>query len=61
MGIDTTDRAILSELRENSRASFVELAQTTGVSERTVRTRIKKLEEDVIQRYTIIELNLFHL
>ncbi len=55
MNIDSTDRALLSELRENSRLSLVDLAKIVGVSERTVRTRMKKLEEDVIQRYTIIE------
>ncbi|HJM86586.1 MAG: Lrp/AsnC family transcriptional regulator [Candidatus Poseidoniaceae archaeon] len=55
MNIDSTDRALLNGLRENARTSFVELAKTTGVSERTVRTRVKMLEEEVIQRYTIIE------
>lgn len=55
MNIDATDRSLLAELRDNSRTTFVELAKSTGVSERTVRTRMKKLEEDVIQRYTIIE------
>ena len=55
MSIDSTDRALLNGLRDNSRTSFVELSKATGVSERTVRTRVKKLEEDVIQRYTIIE------
>ena len=55
MNIDSTDRALLHALRDNSRTSFVDLAKTTGVSERTIRTRMKKLEEEVIQRYTIIE------
>ena len=55
MNIDSTDRSLLSELRENSRIRLVDLAKAIGVSERTVRTRMKKLEEEVIHRYTIIE------
>ncbi|DAC52028.1 MAG: hypothetical protein CL969_05755 [Euryarchaeota archaeon] len=55
MNIDSTDRALLNGLRDNSRTTIVELAKAAGVSERTVRTRVKKLEEEVIQRYTIIE------
>ncbi len=55
MNIDSTDRALLNSLRNNSRMSFVDLAKEVGVSERTVRTRMKKLEEEVIQRYTVIE------
>lgn len=55
MTTDATDKAILNALRDNSRTSYVELAKSCNVSERTVRTRMKKLEEEVIQRYTIIE------
>ena len=33
MNIDSTDRALLSALRDNSRTSFVDLAKETGVSE----------------------------
>ena len=55
MGVDETDRALLNRLRENGRMSYVDLAGEVGVSERTVRTRMRKLEEDTIQRYTIIE------
>ena len=55
MGVDETDRALLNRLRENGRMSYVDLAKDVGVSERTVRTRMRKLEEGTIQRYTIIE------
>ena len=52
--VDETDRAILSALRENSRQAFVELAKIVGVSERTIRTRVRRLEEDgIIRGYTI--------
>ena len=55
-GVDETDRAILSALRENSRQPYVDLAKTVGVSERTIRTRVRRLEEDgVIRSYTIRE------
>tara|TARA_B100000959_G_scaffold283303_1_gene351866 strand:- start:1959 stop:2363 length:405 start_codon:yes stop_codon:yes gene_type:complete len=50
------DRSILNVLRETARAPFVEIAKIVGVTERTVRTRMKKLEESgVIRRYTIRE------
>ncbi len=55
MTVDATDRALLNKLRENARTSYVDLAKEVGVSERTVRTRMRKLEEDTIQRYTVIE------
>ena len=51
--VDETDRAILSALRGNSRQAFVELAKVVGVSERTIRTRVRRLEEDgIIRGYT---------
>ena len=54
--VDETDRAILSALRENSRQPYVDLAKAVGVSERTIRTRVRRLEEDgVIRSYTIRE------
>ena len=55
MGVAETDRALLNRLRENGRMAYVDLAGEVGVSERTVRTRMRKLEEGTIQRYTIIE------
>ena len=57
--VDETDRAILTALRENSRQPYVDLAKTVGVSERTIRTRIRRLEEDgIIRGYTIRETGI---
>ena len=54
--IKEIDRAILAELRKNSRVSFVNLAKKVGASERTVRTHVKSLEENgIIRGYTIRE------
>lgn len=50
------DRSILAELRKNGRISYVDLARIVGASERTVRTHVKKMEEDgTIRSYTIRE------
>ena len=50
------DRAILAELRKNGRMSFVELAKLVGASERTVRTHVRKMEEQgTIRGYTVRE------
>ena len=55
-GISEIDRAILGQLRKNARMSFVELASHVGASERTVRTHIRKMEDDgTIRGYTIRE------
>ncbi|MFL2963084.1 MAG: Lrp/AsnC family transcriptional regulator [Candidatus Thalassarchaeaceae archaeon] len=54
--IDSLDRGILAVLRDNGRAAYVEIAKSVGVTERTVRTRMKKLEDDgVIRGYTVRE------
>lgn len=48
------DRKLLSLLRENSRESFVHLAEALGTSEGTVRSRVKRLRETgVIRQFTI--------
>jgi DNA-binding Lrp family transcriptional regulator len=48
------DRAILAHLRKNGRMSYVELARDIGASERTIRTHVRKMEEEgVIRGYTI--------
>ena len=50
------DRAILTELRNNGRITFVELAARVGASERTVRTHVRSMEENgTIRGYTIRE------
>ena len=59
MKIDSLDRSILTVLRDSGRASFVEIAERVGVTERTIRTRMKRLEEDgVIRGYTIRETGI---
>ena len=59
MKFDSLDRSILSVLRDSGRASFVEIAERVGVTERTIRTRMKRLEEDgVIRGYTIRETGI---
>ena len=48
------DRAILAHLRRNGRMSCVELAKDIGASEKTIRTHMKKMEENgIIRGYTI--------
>jgi len=52
--IDTTDIKILCELRENARMSNSEIAKKLGVTEATVRRRIKNLiEKGIIMRFSI--------
>ena len=59
MKVDSLDRSILGVLRDSGRASFVEIAERVGVTERTIRTRMKRLEEDgVIRGYTIRETGI---
>ena len=59
MKVDSLDRSILTVLRDSGRASFVEIAERVGVTERTIRTRMKRLEGDgVIRGYTIRETGI---
>ena len=59
MKVDSLDRSILNVLRDSGRSSFVEIADRVGVTERTIRTRMKRLEEDgVIRGYTIRETGI---
>jgi Lrp/AsnC family transcriptional regulator for asnA, asnC and gidA len=59
LNIDSLDRGILSVLRDNGRAPYVDLAKAVGVTERTVRTRMRKLEEEgVIRGYTVREAGI---
>ena len=59
MSVDTLDRAILSVLRESARAAYVDIAKNVGVTERTVRTRMRRMEEDgVIRGYTVREAGI---
>ncbi len=43
--MDTTDIAIINELKDG-RISFNKIAQTLGLAEGTVRTRVKRLRKD---------------
>lgn len=52
--IDKLDKSIIDILRADSRCPFVEIASKLGVSEGTVRSRVRKLTEDgVIKGFTI--------
>ncbi|MFQ6051436.1 MAG: winged helix-turn-helix transcriptional regulator [Candidatus Hydrothermarchaeota archaeon] len=53
--VDQKDMKIIEILRENSRKSFTEIAEELGVSESTIRKRVKALEDEgIIKKYTII-------
>jgi DNA-binding Lrp family transcriptional regulator len=57
--VDSLDRAILAFLRDSGRAPFVDIAKNVNVTERTVRTRMKKMEDSgVIRGYTIREAGI---
>ena len=43
--LDDTDRAILRELQKDGRRSFRAIARNAGVSEGTVRTRVRRMED----------------
>ena len=52
--MDSTDQKILEILREDGRASFTEVAEKVGVSEGTVRNRVRDLKEKgIIQNFTV--------
>jgi Lrp/AsnC family transcriptional regulator for asnA, asnC and gidA len=53
--LDEKDRKILNLLQENSRTSYMQIAKELGVSEATVRYRVKNLiENGVISRFTVL-------
>jgi len=57
--VDSLDRAILGVLRDSARAPFVDIAKQVGVTERTVRTRMRRMEDDgVVRGYTIREAGI---
>jgi len=52
--MDLVDLKILEELKENSRKSYNDIAQSVGKTEATVRRRVKSLEESgTIKKFTI--------
>ena len=53
--LDSKDRKILNILQENSRASYSYIANELGISEATVRYRVKNLiDNDVINEFTVL-------
>ena len=59
--VDSLDRAILGVLRDSARAPFVDIAKQVGVTERTVRTRMRRMEDEgVVRGYTIREAGIGH-
>ncbi len=53
-GLDELDERLLELLRDDARASFVELADALDTSEGTVRSRLKRLVDNgTIRRFTI--------
>jgi Lrp/AsnC family transcriptional regulator for asnA, asnC and gidA len=53
--LDEKDMKILEILRENARTPLTDIATTLGVSESTIRKRVRALEDrGVIKRYTIV-------
>lgn len=52
--MDEIDRAILEELKRNSRIPFVELGKKLNISESAVRRRVKNLQKaGIIRKFTI--------
>lgn len=52
--MDDTDELILKELSENARVPFLEIAKKIGVSEGTIRNRVKKMLDDgIIRSFTV--------
>ena len=52
--MDAVDEQIVACLREDGRMSNLELAQRTGVSEKNVRQRLRRLEELKIARVALM-------
>jgi Lrp/AsnC family transcriptional regulator for asnA, asnC and gidA len=50
MTLDDLDSAIVAALRENGRVSNREIGRQIGVSEATIRARIRRLEDEGIMR-----------
>jgi Lrp/AsnC family transcriptional regulator, regulator for asnA, asnC and gidA len=48
--LDDLDRSIIAELQEDGRRPFREISRSLGVSEGTVRTRVRRLEESGVLR-----------
>jgi Lrp/AsnC family transcriptional regulator for asnA, asnC and gidA len=49
--LDDVDRRILRQLQDDGRRSFREIARTIDVSERTVRTRVRRMQDAGLLRF----------
>jgi Lrp/AsnC family transcriptional regulator, regulator for asnA, asnC and gidA len=49
-GLDDIDRAIIGELQEDGRRTFREIGRTLDLSERTIRTRVHRMQSDGVLR-----------
>lgn len=52
--LDQLDKKIIMELRGNARRSYTELAKVLGVSEGTVRNRVKNLQKKKIIKFEAV-------
>jgi len=52
--LDETDLAILRSLIKNARITISKMSQDIDVPDATISNRLKKLERDVIKRYTVL-------
>lgn len=52
--MDDTDLAILRSLIKNSRITISQMSKEIDVPDATISNRLKKLEKDIIKRYTLI-------
>lgn len=52
--MDDKDIKLISLLAEDARKTLHELAEELGLSVSSIHKRVKKLEKDVIERYTVI-------
>lgn len=50
-GLDEIDRGILGELQEDGRRAFREIARNLGISERTVRARVRRMQDGGLLRF----------
>ena len=52
--VDNVDRQIINQLQENGRRTFGRIAKNVGVSEATVRQRIRRLIESDVMRIVAV-------
>jgi Lrp/AsnC family transcriptional regulator for asnA, asnC and gidA len=52
--MDDVDLAIIRSLIKNSRITISQMSKEIDIPDATISNRLKKLEKDVIKRYTLI-------